>query len=330
MRKIEGCFWKRIHLILVIVSAVLLMSAGTAIAKTVYVDQSNSSGTEDGTTPETAFLTIQEGVNAANQLDTVKVAPGLYNEDVSIDGVAIKLISADPSTTTVQGGGDVLNIFGAFSPASGFGDVEVAGFTITGGNNSGILLNSDTVKGIIHNNIILGNKYGIRAQNGADATIYNNTVLNNSSIGISANGAEVSASNNIIVDNEGCGLDAHRATINSAYDNLLSNTAGDYCPDSYNYGYINKTNDTSAPPLFLSGNGFHLSSVSPCIDAGSPATAHNDPDGTRNDQGVFGGPGSANFWPQPAGAPVVTHLSVTPSSVAEGGTLTLKATGKIP
>ncbi|MFV9644501.1 MAG: hypothetical protein ACNYWU_01640, partial [Desulfobacterales bacterium] len=66
-----------------------------------------------------------------------------------------------------------------------------------------------------------------------------------------------------------------------------------------------------------------------CIDAGMVSSTYNDPDGTRNDMGVYGGPGAASFWPEPAGGPVVTELSVTPPSVPVGGTLTLKATGKI-
>ena len=45
--------------------------------------------------------------------------------------------------------------------------------------------------------------------------------------------------------------------------------------------------------------------------------------------GVYGGPGAANFWPEPAGGPVVTYMSVSPPSVPVGGTITLQATGKI-
>ncbi len=35
---------------------------------------------------------------------------------------------------------------------------------------------------------------------------------------------------------------------------------------------------------------FHLSPGSPCIDSGSPDSLYNDPDGSRNDMGAFGGP----------------------------------------
>jgi hypothetical protein len=72
-----------------------------------------------------------------------------------------------------------------------------------------------------------------------------------------------------------------------------------------------------------------LLSGSPCINAGKIGSVYNDPDGTRSDMGVYGGPGAANWWPYPAGGPIVTELSVTPPSVPVGGTLTLNATGEV-
>jgi hypothetical protein len=40
---------------------------------------------------------------------------------------------------------------------------------------------------------------------------------------------------------------------------------------------------------------FHLSPGSPCIDAGNPDPTYNDPDGTRNDMGAYGGPWAAGW-----------------------------------
>ncbi len=44
-------------------------------------------------------------------------------------------------------------------------------------------------------------------------------------------------------------------------------------------------------PLFISTQDFHLQQISPCIDSGNPDEVFHDADGSRNDQGAYGGPG---------------------------------------
>ena len=48
----------------------------------------------------------------------------------------------------------------------------------------------------------------------------------------------------------------------------------------------------SSDPLFMDPeNGdFRLRLDSPCIDAGNPDAIYDDPDGSRNDMGTYGGP----------------------------------------
>lgn len=46
----------------------------------------------------------------------------------------------------------------------------------------------------------------------------------------------------------------------------------------------------SLNPLFISSTDFHLQANSPCKDAGNPSPEFNDSDGSRNDQGAYGGP----------------------------------------
>jgi len=67
---------------------------------TWYVDCSvHQSG--DGTSPETAFKTIQHGIDAASNGDTVIVAQGTYVQNVQIKGENILLRSKDPLDPTV-------------------------------------------------------------------------------------------------------------------------------------------------------------------------------------------------------------------------------------
>jgi len=56
--------------------------------------------------------------------------------------------------------------------------------------------------------------------------------------------------------------------------------------EQYNY-----LDPDSLNPLFISSTDYHLQTNSPCKNAGNPSTEFNDVDGSRNDQGAYGGPG---------------------------------------
>lgn len=49
-------------------------------------------------------------------------------------------------------------------------------------------------------------------------------------------------------------------------------------------------NNIDGDPLFVSPTDLHLSEGSPCIDSGRQDAEYNDPDGSRNDMGAYGGP----------------------------------------
>ena len=85
------------------------------------------------------------------------------------------------------------------------------------------------------------------------------------------------------------GLAGLGGTFTGSYNNLYSNTGGDYV------GITEPTDGTSIAldPMFVSPSipgDWHLSAGSPSIDAGSSSAS--DLDGTLSDQGVYGGPSS--------------------------------------
>ena len=98
------------------------------------------------------FCTVQDGVNAARDGDTVLVVPGTYtgsgNRDISLFGKKIKLTSTDGPTETiidVQGAPDSIHR-GFFLIHGETDQTVIEGFTImngyligdTGGNWSGV------------------------------------------------------------------------------------------------------------------------------------------------------------------------------------------------
>ncbi len=69
---------------------------------TIYVDQGNTEGPWDGASWETAFQTVQEGVDAAGQRTLVVVGPGLYQEEVLVqEGHRLAIESSNPSNADV-------------------------------------------------------------------------------------------------------------------------------------------------------------------------------------------------------------------------------------
>ncbi|TSA25231.1 hypothetical protein D4R71_05670 [bacterium] len=95
--------------------------------------------------------------------------------------------------------------------------------------------------------------------------------------------------NSIISENIGCyGIYINsNSNANINYSCFWNNEGGNFYNCSGGIGTMELN------PLFKdSENGnFHLQAGSPCIDAGNPDPKYNDPDGSRNDMGAYGGPG---------------------------------------
>ncbi len=91
--------------------------------------------------------------------------------------------------------------------------------------------------------------------------------------------------------------------------------------------FVNFPSATS--PLTFGVSDFHLRPGSPAMDTGRIGPAFNDPDGTRGDKGIYGG---AQPFEDDGGTPdlpVVVDLQVTPGRIVRGGTLDVRAVGKI-
>ena len=310
----------------IICVAGLILYGSSAWARIIYVDSNAETG-GDGTSAA-PYQTIQAAVDDAVNLDVVNVRAGIYEEDVTVNGKGIELIGADPKTTILKGDSIAITLTGIFT--SGENVIKISGFTITDASGSGVYTDSESVVAYIHNNIISYNQRGVQLSGKATFVVSNNVIVHNTERGIVVYTAysTIKMFNNVFGSNGYAFYESSEYNARAyvyAYNNNWNtdSTAGtiDYSSENINL----------AAQFVDEGTGdYRLLATSPCIDAGRQTTADNDPDGTRNDMGVYGGPGAAAFWPDTAGGPVVTELSVTPASVSSSGTITIKAKAVIP
>jgi hypothetical protein len=152
---------------------VLAVFVSPALGATWYVDVAVETP-GDGLSWGTAFQTIQEGIDAASDGDTVVVAEGFYVENIRFNSKNIILTSTDPpdstvvANTVIAGGG-----WGSVVKFSGAEDETclLCGFTIRNGSGSGGDWGS-------HGGGISGGGWGTRTH----ATIRNNVVTRNMAV----------------------------------------------------------------------------------------------------------------------------------------------------
>ncbi|MHB8579048.1 MAG: hypothetical protein ACYDA4_04200 [Ignavibacteriaceae bacterium] len=241
------------------------------------------------------FTSINTAITNAVTNDTIKVLPGSYFEQVTINknvvvigsGYENTIVNSSSNPTIIMSAGKIL----WFSVSSTSGDgIKVSG---TGATISNCIIRGCTGNGIIANT------------SGSVTTVINCVVMNNGGVGLIAQSGSIINATNCIAWNCSTGYDNWYggATINLSYcDGSSSNTNG-------NQSCIN------LDPQFVSTTDLHISQGSPCWDKGNPSLF--DPDGSPSDMGYFGGPDCPIY-------PVVTGIKIIPQP---DGSIQIQATG---
>jgi len=114
-----------------------------------HIDGVNGDNNNDGLTRETAFKTIQTGINEANDGDTLLVWPAVYTEEILFEGKAI----------TVKSAGDAAMLRTDYGRA--------CSFCLGEGSSS-----------VLKNFVIADSEYGVYLESGSTPTLENLTVVN--------------------------------------------------------------------------------------------------------------------------------------------------------
>lgn len=227
----------------------------------------------------------------------------ISNGSVAYDGAALYAQDAVVELSNVElSGNQAVNSGGAILATNGFLTISGAKFnsnSAQAGSGGGIYADGATLaltNTHFQNNqsSVLGGGLGAM---GASGKIENCLFLQNIS-GNSGGLMVVAASdfqirNNIVMENQGSGLlavgDHMMADFNNVVDNL---------PANYGNGTAG-SHDLSLAPLFVDADGgnFGLAQFSPCVDAGQDDASCLDPDGSRADMGLLGGPAASFVAP---------------------------------
>jgi len=167
--------------------------------------------------------------------------------------------------------------------------VTVRNTFISGSRGRGISLTNVGTMAAITNCIVRDcATSAVFMQNFCEPLMVNNVLADNTYYGIEAvNNCLPVVMNNIVYGNGIYGVYARQSSVPALSFNDFYGNGTDYMP-----GTLARPNSLTVDPQFVGAGDWHLAAGSPCINMGNPAPEYNDPDGSSNDMGAYGGPGS--------------------------------------
>ena len=234
-----------------------------------HVDGVNGDDNNDGLSPETAFATIQKGIDSAEDEDVVWVYPGVYQETIDFLGKAIMVKSAEDAAVL-----EAQDYFAVLFYSGEDHNSVLKNFVV---RNSFIAIFLEGSSPTISNVTVADNAFGIAAYAGAEPDISNSIFWNN--IYGDLFGCEARYS---------CIQEAGEGQGNLNIDPLFA------APENGDYHLLSRRGR-----YWPEHNVWVLDDViSPCIDGGDPnADYFNEPrpNGGRVNMGAYGGTAYASM-----------------------------------
>lgn len=234
-------------------------------ATTRYVDAVNGNDLNNGLSPETAFATIQKGIDSAEDGFTVLVYPGLYTEEINFSGkdITVRGIATSAGIPILENPGDFAV---SFYHDEGT-DSILKNFVI---RNSFIAIFIAGGSPTISNVTVVDNKSGIKAYADSEPDISNCIFWNNTDDDLLGCQARYSCTKEIDAGEDNIDADPLFVDPNNGDYHLLSER-GRYWPQ-HDVWVLDKV-------------------TSPCIDSGDPAADPSGepmPNGGRINMGAYG------------------------------------------
>ena len=234
-----------------------------------YVDGRQGSDDNDGLTPETAFATIQKGIDSAINGSTVLVFPGVYHQPINFLGKAITVRSAEHPAVLAVGAEFAVSFY------EGEGRTSVLENFVIRDSFLGIFIvqSSPTLRNLT----VVRNKYGLEAYGQTEPDVVNCIFWDNTADDLFACKARYSC---IERGSDGTGnFSSDPLFVDpNAKDFHLRSERGRYWP-KYDVWVLDKV-------------------TSPCINAGDPESDYSKepkPNGGRINLGAYGGTAYASL-----------------------------------